>query len=475
MSKQRNVKSFLVFCCISMLTITCIAEENERTLEGRWFGKLQAGSLSLRTGLEIRYEENAYHVDFYSLDQTDAAIPMENVTFVEGILSFEKPGLRLSYSGTMIEDGAKLKGIAVQGLPRPLILERVASFPELVRPQTPQPPFDYATVEVDYLNVELENRLAGTLTIPHERKKFTAAILITGSGLQDRDETILGHKPFWVIADFLTRNGIAVLRVDDRGVGGSEAGDGSETSVDFASDVAAGVAFLRAHPRINKKKIWLIGHSEGGYIAPMVAAKDKKIEGIVSLAGTAVTGKEILMVQNRLIRASQGVPEETLDWFMPLYEELTEIAVAESDLEQARLKSKAALERRLGMAPLALRLAGSVLAIEVDAIAQQLQTAWMKYFLVHDPAKDWQMTRCHVLAVFGEKDLQVSSRQNAPVLAELLSGRARGSYAIIEDDSLNHLMQHAETGAIAEYGTIEETIAEDVLNEMLLFILGESR
>ena len=134
---------------------------------------------------------------------------------------------------------------------------------------------------MDYLNVELENRLAGTLTIPHERKKFTAAILITGSGLQDRDETILGHKPFWVIADFLTRNGIAVLRVDDRGVGGSEAGDGSETSVDFASDVAAGVAFLRAHPRINKKKIWLIGHSEGGYIAPMVAAKDKKIEGIV--------------------------------------------------------------------------------------------------------------------------------------------------------------------------------------------------
>ena len=278
-----------------------------------------------------------------------------------------------------------------------------------------------------------------------------------------------------MIADFLTRNGIAVLRVDDRGVGGSEAGDGSETSVDFASDVAAGVAFLRAHPRINKKKIWLIGHSEGGYIAPMVAAKDKKIEGIVSLAGTAVTGKEILMVQNRLLRASQGVPEETLDWFMPLYDELTEIAVAESDLEQARIKSKAALERRLGMAPWALRLAGSVLAIEVDAIAQQLQTAWMKYFLVHDPAKDWQMTRCHVLAVFGEKDLQVSSRQNAPVLAELLSRRARGSYAIIEDDSLNHLMQHAETGAIAEYGTIEETIAEDVVNEMLLFILGESR
>ena len=124
MSKQSNVKTFLVFCCISMLTITCIAQENERNLEGRWFGKLQAGSLSLRTGLEIRYEENAYHVDFYSLDQTDAAIPMENVTFVEGILSFEKPGLRLSYSGTMIEDGAKLKGIAVQGLPRPLILER---------------------------------------------------------------------------------------------------------------------------------------------------------------------------------------------------------------------------------------------------------------------------------------------------------------------------------------------------------------
>ena len=126
------------------------------------------------------------------------------------------------------------------------------------------------------------------------------------------------HKPFWVIADYLTRNGVAVLRVDDRGIGGSEAGDGNETSLDFATDVEAAVNFLRSYPRLNPKDIWLIGHSEGGYIAALVAARDRKIGGIVSLAGTAVSGKDVLIEQNRLLRAAQGVPKATLDWFMPL-------------------------------------------------------------------------------------------------------------------------------------------------------------
>ena len=164
---------------------------------------------------------------------------------------------------------------------------------------------------MEYTNGESGLKLAGTLTIPREGRRFTAAILITGSGRQDRNETILEHKPFWVIADYLTRNGVAVLRVDDRGIGGSEAGNGNETSLDFATDVQATVKFLRSYPRMNPKDIWLVGHSEGGYIAALVAAQDRKIGGIVSLAGTAVSGKDVLVVQNRLLRSAQGAVSYT--------------------------------------------------------------------------------------------------------------------------------------------------------------------
>ena len=464
----------VIFAVLVSRPLVCNAQQSGAGIEGKWFGRLDAGVVKLRTGLDIIRDGDNYRVDFYSLDQTPDPISMEKVQYDGTILSFEKLSLRLSYSGTLVEGGTRLKGIAVQGLPRQLILDRVDAFPELVRPQTPKPPFPYTAVNVEYENHSVGNNLAGTLTIPHRGKRLTSAILITGSGRQDRDATLMGHKPFWVIADYLTRHGIAVLRVDDRGIGGSDVGPGNETSVDFASDVAAGVEFLRNHPRIHDNRIWLIGHSEGGYIAPMVAAADKRIEGIVSLAGTAVTGKEILVEQNRLIRGAQGVPQETLEWFMPLYEELTEIAVREGDLEQARLKSKAALDRRLSAAPIELQFASAVLSAEVDAIAKQLQSNWMKYFIVHDPAEDWRQTRCHVLAVFGEKDLQVPAKQNAPVMASLLANRPRGKYAILEYESLNHLMQHAETGNVSEYSTIEETIAEDVLEQMLQFILGEN-
>ena len=472
---MQQLKQMLLIFVILMIQGECIAQDSQALLEGKWFGRLNVGAVKLRTGLHIIKEGDQYRVDFYSLDQTPDPIPMENVKYVDNILTFEKLALRLSYSGTLIEDGRKLKGFAVQGLPRQLILERVDEFPALARPQTPRPPFRYASTDVQYRNEKSGLQLAGTLTMSQQGKRLPAAILITGSGRQDRNETILGHKPFWVIADYLSRNGVAVLRIDDRGVGASEAGDGHETSRDFATDVEAGVRFLRNHPRINSRKIWLIGHSEGGYIAAMVAARDRKIEGVVSLAGTAVSGKDVLIEQNRLIRAAQGVGKGTLDWFMPLYAELTDIAIEQDDLEKARLESKEALGRHLSSAPLELRLAGPVLAQEVDAIAQQLQSKWMKFFLAHDPAEDWRRTRCHVLAIFGSKDLQVPASQNAPVMEELLATRANGCFAIIEYESLNHLLQHANTGSVSEYGQIEETIAEDVLEQVLQFVLDENR
>tara|TARA_B100000945_G_C20402725_1_gene608238 strand:+ start:186 stop:1598 length:1413 start_codon:yes stop_codon:yes gene_type:complete len=466
---------------ITLLILICFTEssygqKSETDLEGKWFGRLKFGAVNLRTGLDITRDNQGYRVEFFSLDQTPNPIPMEKVKYAGDILSFEKSSLQISYSGTLIENGQKLKGIFVQGVPIPLVLERVDKFPELLRPQTPKPPFAYASTEVEYINSKSGLKLSGTLTLARDGKRLPAAILITGSGRQDRNETIMGHKPFWVIADYLTRKGVAVLRVDDRAVGGSEAGNGNETSLDFATDVEAGIQFLRAHPQIHPKQVWLIGHSEGGYIAAMVAARDRKVSGVVSLAGPAVAGKDILIEQNRLLRATQGVAKETLDWFMPLYTELLDIALAQDDLEKARLESKAALDRRISSAPLVIRLtAGAALAQEVDAIAKQLHPDWMKFFLAHDPADDWRRTRCHVLAVFGGKDLQVSASQNAPVMESLLARRPRGKHAILEYKSLNHLLQHAETGNVSEYGTIEETIAEDVLEQMVQFILDQSR
>jgi uncharacterized protein len=271
-------------------------------IDGAWMGTIEAGAMKLRVVFHVTNTADGLKATMDSLDQGAKGIPVTSVKRDGTSLKIEMKQIDGAYDGKISTDKATIEGTWTQrGASRPLVLTRVkdAAALEVQRPQNPVRPLPYREEEVSYENKAQGDTLAGTLTIPEGKGPFTAALLITGSGPQDRDESLLGHKPFLVLSDWLTRRGIEVLRVDDRGVGKSTGVFGTATTADFATDVEAGVAFLKTRPEVNAKKIGLIGHSEGGVIAPMVAARNADVGFIVMLAGSGVPGDQILVEQGR--------------------------------------------------------------------------------------------------------------------------------------------------------------------------------
>lgn len=353
-------------------------------------------------------------------------------------------GDRKSISGQWLQNGGQL----------PLKLERT---PQAVvapkRPQTPQPPFPYRAEEMTYTNPASGLTLAGTLTLPPGDGPFPAAVLITGSGPQDRDETILDHKPFLVLADALTRRGVAVLRVDDRGVGGSQPGDFAKaTTQDFATDVAAGVAYLRGRQDIDPERVGLIGHSEGGVIAPLVAAKDPRLAFVVLMAGTGVPGDQILPRQYHDIYAASGAGETVAAKQASVIAAANAIVRSEPDQAKAH--------------PLLIQtLTDGSGAQNAKALAALMNSAWYRAFITLDPAKALAQVRAPVLAINGSKDTQVSAEVNIPAIKAALAGNADATTLVLP--GLNHLFQTAKTGAPSEYAAIEETLAPSALSAIV--------
>jgi pimeloyl-ACP methyl ester carboxylesterase len=319
--------------------------------------------------------------------------------------------------------------------------------------------------EVSYENTKARIKLAGTLTLPEKAENFPAVILISGSGAQDRDETIFEHKPFWVIADYLTRNGIAVLRVDDRGVGGSEGDTGNATSKDFAGDVMAGIKFLKTRKEIDPSKIGLIGHSEGGIIAPIAANKINEVAFVVLLAGPGIPGEQILYEQGRLIGLASGMTEEQVVQNQKNQEAIFNIIKTEKD-SAVRLDR---LQRTFtgGMYP----MMNEDQKTAVDQQVAAVNSPWFHYFLTYDPRPALTKLKCPVLALIGEKDLQVPPKSNLPAIEKSLTDGGNKNFKTLELPNLNHLFQNCETGAVSEYGQIEETISPEVLEIVLTWIL----
>jgi pimeloyl-ACP methyl ester carboxylesterase len=331
---------------------------------------------------------------------------------------------------------------------------------EMSRPQNPKKPYPYDEIEVSYENKLDGIKLTGALTVPRSKGPFPAVILITGSGPQDRDETILGHKPFLVLADYLTRRGIAVLRVDDRGVGGSTGSLWGSTSADFAEDVLAGVAFLKGRKEINPAQIGLIGHSEGGMIAPMVASRSKDIAFIVSLAGPGVPCDEILYTQSAAGLKLAKTPAETLTLLRTLQDRLFATIRAEKDRAQAEKTFRAAAEE------ISSKLSKEEKKPALDVVDEQariLLTPWGRYFLDYDPRPALRKVTCPVLALNGAKDVQVDASVNLRAIEAALKEAGNKDVTIRELPGLNHMFQTCQTGAISEYFSIEETLAPVVL------------
>jgi len=337
-----------------------------------------------------------------------------------------------------------------------------------LRPQEPTGVLPYNEEEVKYSNLTADATLAGTLTLPRSGKPSPAVLLIAGSGPIDRNETVFGHKPFLVIADHLTKQGFAVLRVDKRGVGQSTGNYTISTSVDFAADVLAGIEYLKTRKEVDAEQIGLIGHSEGGLIAPMVAVKSHDVAFIVLMAGGGITGEETVYAQETLISRAMGVTEEQIRHQLDLQKQVLSVIKNEPDLEKAEKLLREIIAKQLANLPKDEQQTSADL---MEAQMKRCNSKWFRYFLTYDPITSLKHLKIPVLVINGELDCQVPPKQNLPLIAKALEEAGNRNYTIIEFPKLNHFFQTCESGSILEYGKIEETIAPVVLDTLSDWIL----
>jgi hypothetical protein len=321
-------------------------------------------------------------------------------------------------------------------------------------------PYPYREEEVTFANKVQNVTLAATFTLPQGTGPFPAVLLITGSGPQDRDETLLGHKPFLILSDYLTRHGIAVLRADDRGTGKSTGVFANATTADFATDVEAGVAYLKTRSEVNPQKIGLIGHSEGAMIAPMVAARNRDVAYIVMMAGTGVPGDQVLVAQGEAIQIASGVKPE--DAAKDAAEERDMIKLVENEKDQAVLEKE-----------LTEKMKGDVPDAQIGMQITQMTSPWMRFFLTYDPSTALRKLTCPVLVLNGSLDKQVLPDENLPVIRKALEEAGNKHFEIDELSGLNHLFQTAKTGSPAEYAQIEETMSPIALEKIGTWILKQ--
>lgn len=433
---------------------------------GSWEGAIDLPG----TGLEIRAvfvrEEARLGGTLDIPAQGLMAFQLDPVSWDGDTLRFVMPGIpgEPTFEGTVAVD--RIEGTFTQGGQAfPFHLDRVAESTAAadLRPQEPRPPFPYLADEVTFASGDVT--LAGTLTLPPGEARVPAVVLITGSGPQDRDEAILGHKPFLLLADLLTRAGVAVLRVDDRGVGGSTGSDVDATYDDLAGDVEAGLDLLAAHPRIDAERIGLLGHSQGGYLAPYVAARRDDVAFVVIVAGPAVDGGEVLQEQSRLLIEAalrrQGADAATIAEAVEAQSSFLRALqphLAADDLDGARALVRRRITDENDAAPASARLAPNDL--EAVIVAQQAAVVSVAYrsFLSFDPRPSLQGLAVPVLAIYGSLDLQVGAEQNVPAMRAALAANPDATVTLFE--GLNHLMQPAVTGLVDEYASIDVTMDE---------------
>lgn len=438
-----------------MLSFGVSAQE----ISGDWYGVLEFPGARLRLVFHITHENGQYQASLDSPDQGTKGIPASMVRYVAPELEIQFAALHAEYKG--IYDNGKLKGTFTQ-MNHPIALNLDRQEITVKRPQEPQPPYPYHREEVAFENRKAGISLAGTLTLPQKEGNFPAVVLISGSGPQNRDEELMGHKPFLVLADYLTRQGIAVLRFDDRGVGQSGGVYAQATTLDFATDVEAAVDYLKTRKEIQQTSIGLVGHSEGGIIAPVVASRDQEIAYIVLLAGVGVPGKDLLLQQSAdLLRAGNASPEE-IQRTVALNRKTYDLLMTSPDHLASQVLDS------LWQSELPFLLKEKQLSQEQKEqfIQQQIRSLlspWFKGFLTFVPEKYLARVKCPVLALNGKKDVQVNARQNLTAIYEILQKNGNNAVDTLYLPDLNHLFQKCHTGVPAEYAFIQETFSPEAL------------
>ena len=440
-----------------ILLLLCLCATSFAQIEGYWKGQIDLGVQKLEMGFGIQAVESGFSAKLDVPAQGALDIPVDETVFKENQLNMTMSAMGATYSGVLKED--RIEGEFTQhGMTFPLNLEKGSKASKQVRPQDPQPPFDYRVEEVSFINEKEGNTLTGTLTIPKGKGPFPAMVLVSGSGQQNRDEELMNHRPFWVIADYCARHGIAVLRYDDRCMGGSTGEVENATSMDFSYDAEAAFDFLHKQKHINASRVGILGHSEGGIINFMVSARRPEVAFLVSLAGPAVNGIEVLKEQQAAILRASGMTEEMIAFSQNSNRQLFDIVESSNDREEAD-----SLMRQL--------VKGWGYNEELtEQTVSGMTLPWMYYFLKYDPTEAIVKTTCPVLLLNGTKDLQVLVTQNFPAYEKIIADYGKTNLTMHELPDLNHLFQHCETGSPNEYFEIDETISPEVLEMMVDFV-----
>lgn len=437
----------LLFCFLNVLSYAQI--------EGTWKGDIQIPMQKLPFVITIEKHNNEWIGIGESPQQTNNKINFKTVTFQNDTLKIDEPKLGMQYIG-VLKDNTTIEGkFSQRGMTFTLNLEKGEY--KLNRPQMPSPPFAYDTKEITFYNDKADINLSGTLTIPKGKAKYPTVILVTGSGPQDRDETIAGHKPFLVIADYLSKNGYAVLRYDDRGVGESEGKFSEATILDFATDTEAAINYLKKQKFVDNKKIGILGHSEGGMVAQIVAAHSKDIHFIISLAGPGIPNDQLMIIQKTAIERAMGIPELSIKMNERVFGKMYKIAKKDTPNEVAEAEIKNFLKND----PVYKNIPENQLQELID----QVLNKWFRASIKYDPNEYFSEIKAKVLALNGEKDLQVTAKEN---LKGWKDGLAHNKYVTVKSyPKLNHMFQKAVTGLPNEYGEIETTIEPVVLEDIL--------
>ena len=465
---------------LSVILLLSAKAHSSEDIVGSWSGSLKAGVQEFPLIFHVKLEKGELTATLDSPAQGAKDIPVSQVAYDDGNIRFEVSAAQAVYVGTYSADSAKMEGVWKQGpneLPLVLTKSKASqSQTAISRPQNPTKPYAYDEEFVAFKNHKAGIKLAGTLTLPTGAQRVPAVVMITGSGPQDRDQTFMGHKTFWVLADYLTQRGIAVLRFDDRGIGGSEGNFAQATSLDFADDANAAVNFLLSHPRIDPNAIGLIGHSEGGLIAPIAASQNKNVNFIVSLAGPGLIGDDIAVQQIYDSLRFAGLSKESARAGSQITKSLNQTVLQNNSETELADSLQATYQRVWASLPESAQqdlvaIGGGTLS---SARVEQLSSPWTKYFLQHNPSDYLSKLTIPVLALHGEKDTQLEASANLTVYEKLLKGK-HPMNRIERFPSLNHLFQPAKTGLMTEYVSIETTFSPDVMDVIARWVKRVNR
>jgi pimeloyl-ACP methyl ester carboxylesterase len=432
-------------------------------VSGTWLGSLTINNQSLRIVFNLsEISDSNYTGTADSPDEGVFGMPLDHVIVNDHSVSLEIPDWGATFAGNLASGADSISGVLSQsGVNIPLVVQKQPGPLDYRRPQDPVAPYPYQSQDVTFCNADAGITLAGTLTWPQGVGPFKAVVFITGSGPQNRNEELLNHRPFLVLSDALTRAGIATLRYDDRGFGKSTGDFDSATSPDLAADVRAAIKFMRGQQYFSVSSIGLLGHSEGGMIAPMASDGNDDVAFMVLLAGPGMPGDQIIISQRRAIGAADSISDSLLDAQEAAYRRLFACVYATSDPNELDLKLRSILT--------SLGITGADQDLNVKAI----NNPWMRYFLTYDPIPVLRRTLIPVLVLNGSIDLQVVADLNLPPIAKALQDAGNQHATVQKIEGLNHLFQHAGNGSPKEYGVIAETMAPEVLKMVSTWIAGQ--